>query len=99
MKTLFFKEFGNSLGTRSLGRKIRNSVLEDLRMGNRVVFDFGGVEIISNSFADECFGKLVLDFDLSFIKANTTFKNTNKDIVRVIKYAISQREYQTELTK
>lgn len=99
MKTLLFKEFGSSLGTRFLGLNIRNKILQDLNAGNRVVFDFEGVELISNSFADECFGKLLLNFDLNFIKANTTFRNLNKDIVRVVKYAIMERETQPELTE
>lgn len=36
-----------------------------------------GVEVVSNSFADECFAKLTLDFDLPTLKALTHFENVS----------------------
>ena len=96
MKTFHFSEHGNLLGTRLLGKKIREEILQEIEFNNKVVFDFEGVEIISNSFADECFGKLLLTHDLNTIKLFTTFTNVNKTIVGVVKYAIKQREAQIE---
>ena len=52
-----FLEFGSSLGTRDLGSKIREEIEKSIDRDEKVIFDLKGMEIISNSFADECFAK------------------------------------------
>jgi len=47
-----------------------------------VVFDFEGVDFISHSFADECFGKLLLTIKLSELKQKTTFKKMRMNLQR-----------------
>ena len=43
----------------------------------RVVLDFTGVDVVSNSFADECIAKLLLTMSLAELKAHTTFRGLN----------------------
>ena len=49
-----FKEFGENLGTRQLGRHAREKLLPMIKQNDCVVLDFTGVDVVSNSFADEC---------------------------------------------
>ncbi|MDI0267802.1 STAS-like domain-containing protein [Clostridioides difficile] len=80
-----FLEFGKSLGTRQLGKKIRTDIINSIKKGDKVIFDFNGVSIISNSFADECFGKILEEMDLQTLVNNTEFKDTNDNIRIIIK--------------
>tara|TARA_R100000935_G_C2789020_1_gene145123 strand:+ start:162 stop:458 length:297 start_codon:yes stop_codon:yes gene_type:complete len=89
-----FGHIGSSLGTRVIGRKIREDVSSTLTRGEFVCFDFGGVETISHSFADECFGKLLLDFDIDFLRKHSTFINTNKIISTAISFTLKERANQ-----
>jgi hypothetical protein len=50
--------YGNSLGTRDVACNLRHDALEQIHRGNRVLFDFSDIEIISSGFSDELFGKL-----------------------------------------
>ena len=87
-----FNTINSSLGTRSLGREIReHTIISFSTTAERIIFDFEGVEVISNSFADECFGKLIQTFGLDFTKNRTTFKNTNSNVAMVLKKAMSDR--------
>ena len=86
-----FKEIGSSFGTRTLGKKIREKEVKSFNASEKVIFDFEDVELISNSFADECFGKLIEEFGLEFTKNMTTFKNANNLVALVLKKAINDR--------
>jgi len=86
-----FNEFGTVLATRALGARIRADILESLKNDNLVTFDLQGVTILSNSFADECFAKLLFDIEFDVLKAKTTFKNTTADIQHIISYAFKDR--------
>lgn len=88
---LNFSDIGSSLGTRELGLKTRNQIVAALNENQKIVFDFTGVEVVSNSFADECFAKLVLFFDFNKVKQNTTFQNTSPFIKTVIANAFKAR--------
>jgi len=79
-----FKNIGSSLGTRNLGKKIRLSILEKVEINEKVLLDFNEVNVVTNSFADECFGKLRLALPLDVFKSKITFVNTNDFIQRVI---------------
>lgn len=48
-----------------------------LKGGDVVVLDFTGVDVVSNSFADECIAKLLLTMSLAELKAQTTFRGLN----------------------
>lgn len=87
-------KFGNinkSLGTRSLGNRLRLEIEENLNKGEFVCFDFSGVDFVSHSFADECFGKLLLTRDISELQKLTTFINTNPLIKNTISFTFKER--------
>ena len=77
MVTFNFKEFGENLGTRPLGKRVREQLLPLIEQNDCVVLDFTGVDVVSNSFADECIAKLLLVMSLSELKSRTTFKGLN----------------------
>ena len=73
MVTFNFKEFGENLGTRPLGKRVLEQFLPMIEQNDCVVLDFTGVDVVSNSFADECIAKLLLVMSLSELKSRTTF--------------------------
>ena len=73
MVTFCFRDFGENLGTRPLGQKVREQLVPLLEKEDLVVLDFTGVNVVSNSFADECIAKLLLTMPLAELKAHTTF--------------------------
>ena len=77
MVTFSFKEYGENLGTRPLGKRVREDLLPMIEQNDRVVLDFTGVNVVSNSFADECIAKLLLSMPLADLKARTTFRGLN----------------------
>ena len=75
MQDVFVVEFGKrgkSLGTREDGRQYRALVSEAFDDGKFVVFDFHGVEVVSNAFTDELFGKLTKSFGIDEMRKNST---------------------------
>ena len=56
---------------------IRDRIERDFEITEKFIFDFDGVQTVSNSFADECFAKLLLKYEMDKIKEKTTFQNTN----------------------
>lgn len=90
MHVVKFCEVGRVLGTRAAGKEIRNKIISMFDY-DKVVLDFSDVDIISNSFADECIGKMIAEYGIEFVKAKTTFKNVNNETIIVIKKVISDR--------
>ena len=89
-----FGHFGKHLSTRLAGSEVREKIAQTIERNEKVIFDFTGVEIITNSFADECFAKLTLKFDLPFVKAHTTFRNATPFIKGVIANSFKERLHQ-----
>ena len=77
MVTFSFREFGENLGTRQLGQQVREKLMPLHEGDERLALDFTGVDVVSNSFADECIAKLLLTMPLSELKARTTFRGLN----------------------
>ena len=77
MVTFSFRGFGENLGTRPLGKRVREQLLPLLRGNEKVILDFTGVNVVSNSFADECIAKLLLEMSLAELKSRTTFQGLN----------------------
>ncbi|MBR4563667.1 MAG: STAS-like domain-containing protein [Paludibacteraceae bacterium] len=71
MVTFAFREYGEDLGTRQLGAVVRERLLPLLQQDERVVLDFTGVNVVSNSFADECIAKVLLWFRLIIKNINS----------------------------
>lgn len=82
--TIQFSEIGTSLGTRDLGAKLRVSIQQEIEKNDKVFLDFQGVDVVTNSFANECFGKLREDISTEIFRNKVAFINTNDFIQRVI---------------
>jgi len=91
MRIEFVNTIGRHLSTRLEGKAVREQILDLIEKRQKIVFDFHDVEIISNSFADECFAKLMLDFELPTVKAHTTFENATPFIKEVIANSFKER--------
>ena len=77
MVTFSFRGFGENLGTSPLGKRVREQLLPLLQGNEKVILDFTGVNVVSNSFADECIAKLLLEMPLAELKSRTTFQGLN----------------------
>jgi hypothetical protein len=56
-----------------------------------VVLDFTGVDVVSNSFADECIAKLLLTMSLEELKTHTTFRGLNPLATQSVLTALRRR--------
>ncbi len=95
MVTFKFIDFGKNLGTRTLGQKVRERLLPLLASNELVVLDFTGVDVVSNSFADECIAKLLLTMPLSELKSRTTFRGLNPIASESVLTALQRRHLVT----
>lgn len=86
-----FQTIGENLGTRILGEKTRSMLLPMIESGGKVVLDFEGVNVVSNSFADECLAKLLLVMPIEELKQRTTFRGLNDLARRNIAFAFKRR--------
>ncbi|MBR4263713.1 MAG: STAS-like domain-containing protein [Paludibacteraceae bacterium] len=91
MVTFSFREYGENLGTRPLGKRVREQLMPLLEQDERVVLDFTGVNVVSNSFADECIAKLLLTMPLSELKIHTTFRGLNPIASESVLTALQRR--------
>lgn len=51
MVTFSFRDYGENLGTRPLGKRVREHLFPLIEQNELVVLDFTGVGVVSNSFA------------------------------------------------
>ncbi|WP_072988497.1 STAS-like domain-containing protein [Pseudozobellia thermophila] len=84
IKVIKFGDIASSLGTRNLASKLREDVLLDLETRDKIFFDFSGVEVVTNSFANEYFGKLIEIVTVEKFKEKFAFTNVNDFIQRVL---------------
>lgn len=90
-KIIKFSDFGEVLATRRLGKKIREEIiLSSISDFQVIIFDFSQVTLITHSFADECFGKILLSMDMVQLKKRTTFINYNNKVKIQIINSINQ---------
>ena len=95
MVTFSFREYGQNLGTRPLGKRVREQLLPLIKQNERVVRDFTGVDVVSNSFADECIAKLLLEMPLVELKSRTTFRGLNPIASESVLTALRRRHLTT----
>ena len=95
MVTFSFRNYGENLGTRPLGKRVREQLLPLLEQDERVVLDFTGVNVVSNSFADECIAKLLLTMPLADLKSRTTFRGLNPVASESVITALQRRHLAT----
>ena len=86
-----FIEYGTDFGTRDMGQKLREKLLPLIYSNDKVVLDFTGVNVVSNSFADECIAKLLLEMPLDELKRHTTFRGLNPLAERSVLVALQRR--------
>lgn len=86
-----FSQFAANFGTREMGAKIREQLRPLLTEGSCIALDFSGVNVVSNSFADECIAKLLLDLSLDELRQRITFRGLNPMAERSILVALQRR--------
>ena len=91
MITFHFRDFGEYLGTRQLGEKVREQLWPLIQGDEKVRLDFEGVDVVSNSFADECIAKMLLSISLDELKQRTTFSGLNDFARKNIALALKRR--------
>lgn len=90
-----FAQYGSDFGTREMGAKIRNVIETLLEQDERIMLDFSNVNVVSNSFADECVAKLLLNHPLTYLKQHISFKGLNSVAERSVLVAL-QRRYRVQ---
>ena len=95
MVTFSFIQYGENLGTRPLGKRVRAQLLPLIEQNSCVVLDFTGVNVVSNSFADECIAKLLLEMPLAELKSRTTFRGLNPIASESVLTALRRRHLTT----
>ena len=86
-----FSQFGTNFGSSDMGAKIRQQLRPLLDNDEKVVLDFTGVNVVTNSFADECIAKLLLEMPLDDLKKHTTFRGLNPLAERSVLVALQRR--------
>lgn len=89
---LQMKEYGQFLGSRVLGERVRARILDLLHSSSdRVVLDFTGVQGMTQSFADEVFRKLLEEVSEQDV-ARVAVGHLSDDVRAVLRYATSKGE-------
>lgn len=86
-----FGEVATDFGTREMGRRLRDDIRGMMESHGGVVLDFTGVNVVSNSFADECIAKLLLEMPLDELKRKVTFCGLNAVAERCVLVALQRR--------
>lgn len=82
-----------SVGSRESGKRISNLIANVLHMsgGAKINIDFDDIFMVSSSFADECFGRLVSQLGPAEFFSRVTFLNTDSALRSIIDRSIMQR--------
>lgn len=93
MNTFSFLQYGENLGTRKVGAFVREQLLYRISevSDEKLILDFTGVNVVANSFADECLAKLLLVMSLDELKQKTTFMGVNDMAKKCIAFAFQRR--------
>jgi anti-sigma regulatory factor (Ser/Thr protein kinase)/anti-anti-sigma regulatory factor len=86
-------EHVTSTGSRESGRKLANLITNVIRMvdGQRVEIDFDGICVVSSSFADECFGRLISAMGPVEFFSRISFTNIDGAVRAIIDRSVVQR--------
>ncbi len=96
MKTKVFSPEGTDLASRRSAAHLRNQVADVLKSGDKVTFDLSNVVSLSESYADELFGVLVLEYGITEFVASVSIRGASRNVLRRIAEAIKERlEHQT----
>ena len=81
-----------------MGQKLREKLLPLINGHEKVVLDFTGVNVVSNSFADECIAKLLLEMPLAELKRRGSCLTLKKVDTTVNKNGTTNRDYSNRET-
>lgn len=90
---LTLREYASSFGNRITGEKMRNVITNLLVQNPRHTVRIGmeGIEVVSSSFADELFGKLIVELGSPEFSQRVRFKGLTVLCKQIIDDSISQR--------
>lgn len=82
-----------STGSRDAGKKLANLIRNVIAMAEdqRATIDFEGILVVSSSFADECFGRLIAEMGPAEFFSKISFHNTDESIRAIIDRSVIQR--------
>ena len=79
-------------GTRQSGVAIRNEVINIAKQTDCVIrLDFGGISVISSSFADEFIGKLAVEFGFIAFTQRFRLVGMNQTVQAITNRSVAQR--------
>lgn len=84
-------EKGSFLGSRVLGLEFREQIELFLDQGDDVIVDLAGVHLMTHSFADETFGKVVKKLGLPDFKRRVLIRNLDPKLIPFIRYVLKYR--------
>jgi len=91
MKTITFNFNTTDLASRNIARDFRTDIENTLEEGEKVIIDLKNVLSISDSFGDELFGILALEYGLESFRNKIKISNASSGIVRSIAETINIR--------
>lgn len=84
--------FGRALATRANGRASFDAIMaQTSNLSTDVTFDFSNVDSITNSFADEVFGRMASEWGMDFLRSHISFRNINRFWAQIIRTAMDAR--------
>lgn len=84
-------EHGSYLVGRGTAADVRRVVHEQLKQARAVVIDLAGVEVMAPSFADELFGRLLLDLGTQMFRQRMRVVNASPEVGDWIGHALARR--------
>lgn len=88
---LELNKWGDFLGTRWLGGKVRTEIEELLELNDKVMIDCEGVDMLTNSFADEAVGKLAANLGKDDFQQQIRLLNVSPNVSPILRRAIAKR--------
>lgn len=85
------RDWGIVLAERDVAKSIRQLVKQEIDTKGHVVIDLSGVNMITTSFADELFAKLVSQLGLEETKRRVSIVNFTDTVKVVINNAVANR--------
>lgn len=98
--TLNMREHAHSMGSRQAGEQVRNlllNLLAGMPAHARLRIDFAGVSIVSSSFADEVFGRVLRQLGPMEFMSRIELVNVDPTVRGLLDRAMTQRFLQAPL--
>ncbi len=90
---IMLKDHVVSTGSRESGKKISNLLNNVLVMAGKakITIDFSDILMVSSSFADECFGRLIAKVGPAEFFSRVNFEHTDEALRAIIDRSVMQR--------